>query len=270
MGKFEGFVLCSDIDGTLLDDSHKIHPENIKAIEYFRKNGGKFTFASGRTRPSVERIAREIEHDFPAIVSNGCAICDFRHNGEYLWSIPLSDNAEVFARKILSEYPECALGIVNEEGTYFLSDNKTSLEYSKIEKLPHLNGTFETVEKPWLKMLFCQDEKTTAMLWESYGNSKWCEEFKIVHSGKEYFEYFDVSANKGVALKQLAKMYGFSLDNTIAIGDNGNDTEMIAAVKYGATLDNGEECAKKVARITTVSNNQGAVADLIYKLEAML
>ena len=65
-------------------------------------------------------------------------------------------------------------------------------------------------------------------------------------------------------------MCGFSLDKTIAIGDNGNDTEMISAVKYGAAVSNAEECAKKNAVIITTDNNHSAVADLVYKLDNML
>ena len=43
MNKFENKLLCSDIDGTLIDDKHNISDKNIKAIEYFRENGGLFS-----------------------------------------------------------------------------------------------------------------------------------------------------------------------------------------------------------------------------------
>ena len=48
MNKFEGIMICTDLDGTLLSDKHTISPENLDAIEYFKANGGKFTFITGR------------------------------------------------------------------------------------------------------------------------------------------------------------------------------------------------------------------------------
>ena len=47
MGKFDGILLCSDWDGTL-SDSGNIPKANIDAIRYFQREGGLFTFASGR------------------------------------------------------------------------------------------------------------------------------------------------------------------------------------------------------------------------------
>ena len=42
MAKFDGFLLLSDVDNTLLSND-KIPPKNIEKIKYFTENGGKFT-----------------------------------------------------------------------------------------------------------------------------------------------------------------------------------------------------------------------------------
>ena len=47
-GKFSDYLLVSDMDATLLDDNHTISEENRQAIDYFIKNGGRFTVATGR------------------------------------------------------------------------------------------------------------------------------------------------------------------------------------------------------------------------------
>ena len=49
MKRYEGILLCSDLDGTLYTSGTKqISPENLEAVKYFIANGGQFTFASGR------------------------------------------------------------------------------------------------------------------------------------------------------------------------------------------------------------------------------
>lgn len=54
MKKFEGIMICTDLDGTLLSDQCTISKDNLDAIEYFKANGGKFTFITGRV-PSRQK-----------------------------------------------------------------------------------------------------------------------------------------------------------------------------------------------------------------------
>ena len=48
MGKFDGIILLSDMDGTLLDDQKQISEENQRAIDRFEREGGCFCIATGR------------------------------------------------------------------------------------------------------------------------------------------------------------------------------------------------------------------------------
>ena len=45
MKKFEGKLLVSDMDATLLNRDHKVSERNREAIEYFISEGGRFTVA---------------------------------------------------------------------------------------------------------------------------------------------------------------------------------------------------------------------------------
>ena len=48
MGKFDGILICTDLDGTLYRNDKTISKENKEAIEYFKREGGWFTFITGR------------------------------------------------------------------------------------------------------------------------------------------------------------------------------------------------------------------------------
>ena len=48
MGKFDGILICTDLDGTLLRSDKTISRENLEAIEHFKSEGGYFTFITGR------------------------------------------------------------------------------------------------------------------------------------------------------------------------------------------------------------------------------
>ena len=48
MAKFDGILICTDLDGTLLKKDKTVSRENLDAIEYFKANGGYFTYVTGR------------------------------------------------------------------------------------------------------------------------------------------------------------------------------------------------------------------------------
>ena len=54
MKKFKGMLLACDMDGTLLDDSKQIPAENLRALQYFTKKGGRLSpllyYSSGLSR----------------------------------------------------------------------------------------------------------------------------------------------------------------------------------------------------------------------------
>ena len=82
MGKFDGILLCSDWDGTLCEGD-VISKNNIEAIRYFQKNGGKFTLASGRYAGHFKRFENEISPNTDLICVGGS--CIMSANGEILY-----------------------------------------------------------------------------------------------------------------------------------------------------------------------------------------
>ena len=48
MSIFSGYLICSDVNGTISHNTITVQ-KNIDAIKYFTQNGGRFTIATGRT-----------------------------------------------------------------------------------------------------------------------------------------------------------------------------------------------------------------------------
>lgn len=70
MGKFDGYLLCSDIDGTLAIEGN-VAENNIEAINYFRQNGGKFVVATGRDYDYLDMFSHRFKTDKYIISCNG-------------------------------------------------------------------------------------------------------------------------------------------------------------------------------------------------------
>lgn len=75
MKKFDGVLICSDIDGTLLNSKGVVTPNVINSINYFQNNGGRFTLATGRSMDNVlPLLVEQLSIKIPIICLSGAAI----------------------------------------------------------------------------------------------------------------------------------------------------------------------------------------------------
>ena len=90
--KFEGYVIYSDLDGTLLNNKKEVSDENKKAINYFIENGGKFSIATGRAFEATEKYIEGVRIDIPAIVYNGGMIYDCNKRSAVIYHTSIVHN----------------------------------------------------------------------------------------------------------------------------------------------------------------------------------
>jgi hydroxymethylpyrimidine pyrophosphatase-like HAD family hydrolase len=83
-----------------------------------------------------------------------------------------------------------------------------------------------------------------------------------------FMEVFHKGCTKGRAVERLARHLGFGLEDTVCIGDNWNDIEMLAAAGCGIAVANSEPGVAPFARRTTVTNDENAVALVLREILA--
>ena len=84
MGKFEGYLLLSDFDGTLHYNG-TISRENCEAIRYFQSEGGLFALASGRVADWLLEWKDYIVPNTYSAMLNGAVLCDAKGE-EHIYS----------------------------------------------------------------------------------------------------------------------------------------------------------------------------------------
>ena len=58
----------------------QVAPANLTALEYFTREGGIFTVATGRAHPTFAPHARCAPINAPVVLSNGSALYDFHED----------------------------------------------------------------------------------------------------------------------------------------------------------------------------------------------
>lgn len=264
---FEGFMIVSDMDGTLLNSKFEVSEENKRALEYFVKRGGIFTIATGRMEAGVERYMGNLPVNAPVILYNGALICDFG-TGKLLWSKCLEGDVKTVLNELLEVFPALGIEVFHGGKVYYLRENEeTEKHYKKEGFIPEV-ASIEKVPEPWYKVILTdRPEKLPEV--EEYLTGK-DENFRMVYSEPQFLELLNRNASKGTALVELSAMTGIPVSNILSMGDNCNDIEMLEVSGMGFAMENANPKLKEVARFKCCSNDEHAAKYVVKWLENIM
>ena len=269
---FDGIVLLSDIDGTLASYERKILPENIEAIEFFTKNGGKFGIATGRTGHSARKMVSQVAVNCPCLVVNGGVIYDYE-NDKTLFASYLDHSVTAFFHKIIEQVPNIGIEINNNGVLQCIKYSRHSYNHVMYEFGEFTQYTLEDIphDSKWLKVLFTGDPEEIDCL-SQLCNELICPDdpYYVVRSELTYLELLPKEANKGRALVRLADMLQVPIENMYAIGDYYNDLDLLTAAGCSAAVAGAPKELLAVTDYVTCPCEEGAVADFIRFIEQKL
>ena len=268
MKTFEGILICTDLDGTILRNDKSISRENSEAIEYFKSNGGRFTFVTGRM-PYFSQKAREmINPNAPIGCINGGGVYDYEKE-EYVF-------AEIMSREALDlvEYAEkniddIGISVYTFDRIYFSAENSAMKEFRTVTGVENAVMHYRDINVPLAKIVFGDKNlENKAKLEKLLSSHPLAEKFELISSEKTLFEILPKGVNKGSVLPKLCYNLGIDIRKTIAVGDYDNDIPMIRAAGLGVAVANACDEAKAAADLITVSNEEHAIAKIICDLES--
>ena len=267
MKKFEGVLLCSDLDGTLLKNDKTISKENLEAIDYFQQEGGYFTFVTGRVPLCVKDILETVRPNCPIGCINGGGIYD-HVAGKYLWIEELSKEVMDLVAYAEREVPEIGIQINTFENIYFCRENLAMEYFRLLTGTPNLVCEYRDVTEPVAKILFGDHrEEIILKLQQTLVSHPQSRNYDFIRSEKSLYEILPKGVHKGTALLKLTEILGPDKNKTIAVGDYNNDIGMIKAAKAGFAVANARPEVKAIADFETVSNEEHAIADIINRLD---
>lgn len=262
-------LIVSDFDGTLLTKQQTI-PDRVRlAIEEYINLGGIFAICTGRMLISILPRVRELGLKGLVVAYQGGVIADI-------------ESGKIF-RKDFLDYADCVevctylkeikqnINVYSDEVFYTDTPKENSYlrNYEIVTgvKACHVTNVVDYVRENKLncQKLAClvptnNREWVYEKLLEKFGNR-----FDITCSAEVLVEISPLNNNKGEGLKYLANYFNIPIDSTVAIGDNLNDLPMIEVANIGVAVGNGVSELKEKADYISVTNNEGAVAEVIEK-----
>lgn len=250
MGKFDGILLCSDFDGTCAIGG-AVPEENIKAIKYFRENGGLFTFASGRPHDFLVSLFGDQKFGAPLICLNGAVIYDI-DTRKMLSERMLSGFDKEKSDRIIKEVGNVTfVGLFSKEGSDFVDvGNGQSIPddiYDKLYKIAFRVSGDES-DGYRAKQIITEIMKGHC----------------VERSSSNYIEVLEPASTKAPNTLALKKLVG--AHTLVCVGDYENDIEMIKSADIGYAVGNAIDSVKAVADRVTVSCDKFAIAKIVEEL----
>ena len=166
MKKFEGILLCTDLDGTLLRQDKSISRENLDAINYFMSEGGYFTFITGRMPYTSTSIYQALNQNAPFGCINGGGIYDHRLS-KYLWTRELSKECFELIDTVVENIENIGIQVNSFDRIHFAGENEAMQRFRKATGAPNIVTPYREVTEPIGKIVFgdtCNETDRTSVV----------------------------------------------------------------------------------------------------------
>lgn len=262
-------IIACDMDETLLSSDASICRRNIEAIAKAKAQGVKFVPCTGRGFRSVEGVLKTLnlfdEAGQYVIGFNGASITENKGHRSLFWDPIPFDLADTIYRKSAS-YGLC-MHIYTRDTVYIsgVTPDEEDFLRGRMAYVPTAEKTLDFLrgKEEVCKLIIMHTDYSR--LQEIHAEMMpLLDDITVSFSSNRYIEFMHKGVTKGVALLKLAAMLGVEPEETMAIGDNINDIEMLQAAGLSIGVHNLNPLIRQYCNVVTdATNNDGAVGEAI-------
>lgn len=273
-------LVASDLDGTIVSDNDYIHKSNLEAINMMNNKEISSAICTGKSYSVSKELCNKCKADY-GIFNNGSQIYNLKTGDKIYSNILLYDDIKTcfnIAKKYnlhVHAYSDNCL--ITEKLEYL------DLRNFKLQKLPGFSfivteNVLEYIEKNNLQIqqfVISSLNSLHTIKDEILNNTKLSISHisklgkfkdKILNKEYEYISIMPSNTSKSNAINILTQYLSINTQDTIAIGDNINDIDMIKSSGIGIAVANAYNEVKDIADyITQNSASEGGFAEALYK-----
>ena len=256
-------LIVTDVDGTLLNDNHELHPDFWKIEEELTSKGILFSIASGRQFYNLESKFERIKDRTMFFAENGTYVI---HKGKELYVNPIEENAAKEFIQLGRKLDRTNLVLCGKNSAYIeTKDEDFRKEISKFYERLKVVEDLTKVDDTYLKVTLCNFDGVEDNTFPHFVN--YTDRYKVAIAAKVFIDITSLDANKGNAIKGVQKELNISPEETLVFGDYLNDLEMMKVAEHSYAMKNAHpEIIEASNFVTTHDNNENGVLRTIRSL----
>ncbi len=243
-------LVATDLDGTFLKNNRTISSKNLEALHNLGENGVVRVAATGRNLHKVEEVINtDIPFDF-IVFSSGAGVFDWK-NKKHIYNKNIEKES---SKKLISFFIDKKLNFhaffpvpENHKHWYFRGEKHCE----EFERYFQFNNAFASEIKPdeipdtnlcQFLIIIPEDKKE----FEKLKNEIEAISFEIrvirtsspITKGYIWIEVFQKSVSKGNGIKHICDLLVIKYSNTIGIGNDYNDFDLLDFTGYSFITEN--------------------------------
>ena len=264
-------LLALDIDGTLVGPDLALRDRTREAIRAAVHRGIVVSLVTGRMASSAHDVAEVLGLTAPIVAHQGAVIRSMpapgsRLTGRLLRHVPLP---AAVAREAVEWSRARGLDphLNHLERLVIRADDPRADDYSRFLGVRAVlePDLVAAIRGPVTKVIAVGDEPRPVEALTA-ARQYFAGRAMATVSHPRYLEFVAPGVSKGSAVCWLARRFGVSLSQAMAIGDQYGDLEMIAAVGHGVAMPHAPEPVRAAARHIAPSLEEEGAAQVIEEL----
>ena len=259
-----------DVDGTLITSDHRISMATFDTIQKLKEQNILVVLVSARPLSGIIPLVEELGLlSNPVASLNGAYIAS---TGEIIFDSMIDHGTMARLHASLQKYTTTNIYYQHNQWFSELRDHHTDHE-QKITSVPIILQPFSHTLQSWQthntgpnKLLVIGADAIETKKIENDLKAQFDDHLNIYTSKPIYLEVMNKKASKTNAVKFIIGRYHIIQEETIAIGDNFNDKEMIQFAGKGVAMGNAPDEIKAVANYITDTNNNDGVSKALNKI----
>ncbi len=269
-------LVATDLDGTFLRDDKTISKANLNALQDLRNRGVVTVAATGRNLFKIhEVIPKEVPFDY-YVFSSGAGVFD-KHKEKHIFGQNLPKES---ALKLIRYFMDEDLNfhafwpVPNNHKLWYYRGSEICHEFERYFAF-HNSRSFELPADGKIDSDVCQFlvvipyDEARFMIMKS-NIEQLCPMARVIrsssplHTNYIWLEIFHKDVSKGNGVLHLCNMLGIDPQQTLGIGNDYNDIDLLEFTAHAFITNNAPEVIKK-QYVLVPSNEEDAFAHVIEK-----
>ncbi len=264
MGK--QFMFVSDLDGTLFRSDHSCSQKDYRALLDLGDAGHIRVIATGRSLHSAHKV---LPQDFPIdylSFSSGAGLMDWKRKKIILSHKFDSDEVIKISYLLKEQQLDFMLHYPVPENHHFVyhTSGKENIDFERRIKLyrefaePYdfAPETFGSATQ-FIAIVCKNSVAIYNRLVREFTFAKIIRATSPLDHQSIWIEIFPKQVSKGLSVKFLCEYLNFNPANTISIGNDYNDIDMLEFTDSSWVVENAPDSFKKIFKVSSSNNNNG-------------